>query len=231
MIEELRIGAPVYTSDGERAGSLERIVLSGEQPEEVGERRVTSLVVDPGFHDLGELLSPGSVEKPRARTVPIDLAASVHEDGIGLSCDRATFEALPLFERREYVATPIEPDGRRFRWGDIINYAAAAFGLGAAPYLSDREATTFNEAAGSAELPARASVWRVEPHEEIGKIERTLVDSATDRVTGFVLRLERMDDALVTLPVDAITSIEDAVAHVALTDEQLDALEPYEDEE
>jgi len=228
MIEQLRIGSPVYTSDGERAGSLERIVLSGEQPGEDGERRVTSLVVDPGFRDLGELLSPGSVEKPRARTVPIDLAVSVQDDGVRLSCDMATFEALPLFERREYAAAPVETGGRRFRWGDIINYAAAAFGLGAAPYMPNTDATEFNEAEGSASLPARAPVWRIEPHEEIGQIERTLVDSATDRVTGFVLRLERMDDALVKLPEDAITSIEDGVAHVNLTDDELDQLEPYE---
>lgn len=230
MIETLRIGAPVYTSAGERAGSLERIVVSSADPEEHGERRVTSLVVDPGFHDLGELLSPGSVEKPRARTVPIDLVTSVDEDGVRLSCTAEAFEALPLFERREYVAAPVEPTGRRFRWGDIINYTAAAFGLGAAPYLSSSEATEFNEAAGSAELPVRAPVWRIDPHEEIGQIERTLVDSETDRVTGFILRLERMDDALVTLPVEAITSIEDGVAHVALTDTELDQLKPYEED-
>ena len=227
MIEKLRIGASVYTSDGERAGSLERIVLSGEQAGEGGERRVASLVVDPGFHDLGDLLSPGSVEKPRARTVPIELAVSIEEDDVRLSCDAAAFEALPLFERKEYVASPVEPDGRRFRWGDIINYTAAAFGLGAAPYMPDTDATAFNEAAGSAELPARAPVWRLKPHEEIGQIERTLVDSETDRVTGFVLRRERMDEALVMLPVEAIASIEDGVAHVTMTDDELDQLEPY----
>lgn len=229
MIEKLRIGAPVYTNDGARAGTLERIVLSNDPAGADSERRVASLVVDPGFRDLGELLSPGSVEKPRARTVPIALATSIEEDAVRLSCDAQTFTALPLFERHEYVAGPVEPDGQRFRWGDIINYAAAAFGLGAAPYLSDSEATTFNESAGSASLPARAPVWRSEPHEEIGQIERTLVDSDSDRVTGFVLRRERMDEALVTLPVEAITSIEDGVAHVSLTDAELDQLQPYEE--
>ncbi len=230
MIEKLRIGAPVYTRYDERAGSLERIVVSSTDIQENGERRVTSLVVDPGFRDLSELLSPGSVEKPRARTVPIELVTSIDEDGVRLSCTGDAFEALPLFERREYVPAPIEPEGRRFRWGDIINYAAAAFGLGAAPYLPSTEGTAFNKAADSAALPASAPVWRIEPHEEIGRIERTLVDSETDRVTGFVLRLDRMDDALVTLPVEAITSIEDGVAHVALTDAELDQLKPYMEE-
>jgi hypothetical protein len=229
MIEKLRIGAPVYTSDGARAGALERIVLSSDPAGAPGERHVASLVVDPGFRDLGELLSPGSVEKPRARTAPIALAISVEEDAIRLSCDAKAFTTLPFFERHAFIADPVEPEGRRFRWGDIINYAAAAFGLGAAPYQPETEATTLDEAAGSASLSARAPVWRAEPHEEIGQIERTLVDSATERVTGFVLRRERLDEALVTLPVEAITSIEDGVAHVSLTDTELDQLEPYAD--
>jgi hypothetical protein len=229
MIENLRIGAPVYTSYGARAGVLERIVVSSADPQGRGERRVTSLVVDPGFRDLSELLSPGSVEKPRARTVPVELVTSADEEGVRLSCNAEEFEALPLFERREYVAAPVEQEGRRFRWGDIINYAAAAFGLGSAPYMPSTEATAFNEAAGSAALPARASVWREKPHEEIGHIERTLVDSETDRVVGFALRLKRQDEMQVLLPVEAITSIEDGVAHVSLTDEELDQLASFED--
>lgn len=229
MIENLRIGAPVYTSDGKRAGALERIVVANIETPTGAELQVTGLVVDPGFRDLGDLLSPGSVERSRARATPIALVARVSRDEVQLSADAKGFEALPLFERREYIAASDEATARRFRWGDIINYAAAAFGLGSAPYLPETEATTFNEAEGSASLPARAPVWREEPHELIGQIERTLVDSASDRVTGFVLRRERVDEALVVLPVAAITSIEDGLAHVALTDAELDNLETYEE--
>lgn len=230
MIEKLRIGAPVYTSDSKRAGALERIVVTNVTAAggEI-ERHVTSLVVDPGFRDLGDLLSPGSVERSRARTVPIELAGAVDNDAIHLTCDAKALAALPLFERHEYFAAPQEGSGRRFRWGDIINYAASAFGLGAAPYMPDTEATTFDEAAGSASLPARAPVWRDDPHEEIGQIERTLVDSETERVTGFVLRRARADEELVTLPAETITGIEDGLAHVALSDAELDSLEPYEE--
>ncbi|HEX9035825.1 MAG TPA: PRC-barrel domain-containing protein [Ktedonobacterales bacterium] len=229
MIEQLRIGAPVYTSDGKRVGSLERIIVANAETEHGSERRVTGLVVDPGFRDLGDLLSPGSVERSRARSVPIEQAASVSEDEIRLSGDAKAFVALPLFERREYIAAGGEPTHRRFRWDDIINYAAATFGLGAAPYMPDSQATAFDEAAGSASLPARAPVWREDPHEEIGQIERTLVESGSERVTGFVLRRERVDTPLVVLPVEAITSIEDGLAHVALTDTELDNLQPYEE--
>lgn len=230
MIENLRIGAPVYTSDSKRAGALERIVVANLTTAngEV-ERHVTSLVVDPGFRDLGDLLSPGSVERPRARTVPIELAGLVDKDAIHLTCDAKALAALPLFERHEYLAASGESAGRRFRWGDIINYAAAAFGLGAAPYVPDTDATTFDEAVGSASLSARSPVWRDDPHEEIGQIERTLVDTETERVTGFVMRRARADEELVTLPVEALTGIEDGLAHVALSDTELDTLKPYEE--
>lgn len=228
MIENLRIGAPVSTSDGKRAGSLERIVVASVETPNGAELQVTGLVIDPGFRDLGDLLSPGSVERSRARMAPIALVARVSHDDVRLSADAQAFDALPLFERREYIAASDEASARRFRWGDLINYTAAAFGLGSAPYMPDTEATAFNEAAGSAALPARAPVWRETPHELIGHIERALVDSASDRVTGFVLRRERFDEALVTLPVAAITTIEDGLAHVALTDVELDNLQPYE---
>jgi hypothetical protein len=226
MIESLRIGAPVYAAYGKRLGTLERIVVASEAG---AEPRVVSLVVDPGFHGLGELLSPGALEKPRARTVPIEQMSSVDEDAIHLTTDEATFHALPLFERQEYVAAPTDQAGTRFRWGDLINYAAATFGLGAAPYTPSTETTVYNESAGSAELAERAPVWRSEPHELIGYIERALVEADTERVTGFIMRRARIDEEIVTLPASAITSIKDGVAHVALTDQALDHLEPYND--
>ena len=52
MIEQLRIGAHVFSSDGKQVGSLSRNVVSG------ADLMVTELVVDPGPH-LSELLEPG----------------------------------------------------------------------------------------------------------------------------------------------------------------------------
>jgi hypothetical protein len=57
-----------------------------------------------------------------------------------------------------------------------------------------------------------------------------LADSTTQRVTGLVIRRKSIDDRLVIVPVSAITTVEDGVAHVELTDEELDHLPLYEDD-
>lgn len=221
MIEQLRIGAHVFSSDGKQVGLLSRIVVSG------AELTVTELVVDPGPH-LSELLEPGGMDKSRDRAVPVSLVREVSDSGIALTCDPVAFAGLPLFERRQYVEAPVEVGHSRFRVGEVLNYLASAFGLGAAPYIPDNEEITLDLAPGSDALPEDAPVWRNSPREEIGVVERTLADSTTQRVTGLVIRRKSIDDRLVIVPVSAITTVEDGVAHVELTDEELDRLPLYE---
>lgn len=220
MIERLRIGAHVTSSDGKQVGDLSRIVVTS------GEPTVTHLVVDPGAN-LGDLLEPGNLDRPRERLVPVALARSVSESDIALDCDAGAFAKLPLFERHEYVDAPNSPTGSRFRLGELVNYLASAFGLGAAPYIPDTEGIAFNIAADASVIPDNAPVWRVEPHEEVGEVERTLADSATQRVTGVVIRRAVGDDQLVVVPIAAIANFEDGVVHVRLTDQELDHLAPY----
>ncbi len=224
MIEQLRIGARVFSSDGKQIGTLSRIVVTGT------DLVVTGLVVDPGAN-LGDLLEAGGMDKPRDRTAPVALAREVNENGVILTCDTAEFLKLPLFERHQYVDAPVEPGARRFRVGELVNYLASAFGLGAAPYIPDTEEITLDLAPGSAAIPANAPVWRVTPHEEIGVVERTLADAASQRVTGLVIRRKALGDRLVVVPVAAIASVEDGVAHVELTDEALDQLPLYHDDD
>jgi hypothetical protein len=186
---------------------------------------VTSLVVDPDAH-LSESLA--NIENSRDRTVPVALTREVSESGVTLTCDAATFARLPLFEHHQYVDAPVEAGASRFRVGELVNYLASAFGLGAAPYVPENDEITFDLAPDSAAIPANAPVWRNTPHEEIGAVERTLADATTQRITGLVVRRNSIDDHLVIVPADAIASIEDGVAHVELTDEELDHLPPYE---
>jgi sporulation protein YlmC with PRC-barrel domain len=223
MIEQLRIGAHVFSSDGTQVGSLSRIVVSG------AELTVTELVVDPGPH-LSELLEPGGMDKSRDRAVPVSLVREVSDSGIALTCDPVAFGGLPLFERRLYVEAPVEAGHSRFRVGEVLNFLASAFGLGAAPYIPDNEEISLDLAPGSDALPEDAPVWRNSPREEIGVVERTLADFTTQRVTGLVIRRKSIDDRLVIVPVSAITTVEDGVAHVELTDEELDHLQIYEDD-
>lgn len=223
MIERLRIGAHVFDRNHKQVGTLSRIVVTGQ------DLIVSGLVVDPGAH-LGNLLAPGSLDKLRDRSVPID-QAQIHADGsIALTCDAATFAALPLFERHHYEDMPVEPGHSRFRVGELVNYLASTFGLGAAPYSPDNEEITFDMSADSAAIPAHAIVWRVDTKEKIGEVERTLADAETQRVIGLVIRRDS-DDALVIAPAECIVSFDDNIAHVSLSDEEYDSLPPYTENE
>jgi hypothetical protein len=146
-----------------------------------------------------------------------------------LSCDEASFHTLPLFEHEQAIPVPAdEPVARpsRFRLGELIRYISSAAGLGGAPYLPP-EAVTFSEPTGDAEIADGTAVWRREPHEEVGEVERVLLDDATGRIAAVVMRRTGLRGQRVLLPAASIADIEDGVVHVTLTDADLDALESY----
>lgn len=224
MIEQLRIGAHVFASDGKQVGSLSRIVVTDK------DLVVTGLVVDPGAH-LNDVLVPGGLDKLRDRSVPIALAHVDKDGSVHLSIDALTFVQLPLFERYQYEDMPIEPGHSRFRIGELVNYLASTFGLGGAPYRPENEAITLDLSPDSSAIPEHAPVWRTDPHEEIGEVERTLADADSQQVTALVVRRNTFDTPLVIVPAEAIVSVEDGVAHVDLTDQELDTLQLYSSDE
>src|SRR5262249_17297522 len=223
MLEELHIGVAVTGSDGRRLGTLQRIVVERDN------YQVSHLVVDPGLLESGNLLAPGGWERPRARILPVSLVVEAASQHLVLSCDEAAFRLLPLFEQEAYVeASP--PSGGGFRLGELVNYIASVAGVGAAPYEPSTEEITFNEPAGSAEIAEGTPVWRREPHDEIGTVERLLVDEHSGRLSALVVRRKGFGHHAVLLPLAAITELADGIVHVALSNEELDTLEPYQPE-
>lgn len=225
MLEDLHIGASVIGSDGSHLGELTRIVIERDNG------AATHIVVDPGLVESGNLLAPGGWEKPRERVVPLSLLTNISDDQVTLSCDELAFQAQPLFEQQYYAEyDQLESLPPRFRLGDVINYIASAAGLGAAPYEGPR-VIQYNEPIGAAEITEGTPVWRREPHEEIGEVERVLVDAQTQRVTALVVHGSGiLGHRTVMLPLNAIAALEDEVVHVTLSDAELDALAPYQPE-
>jgi sporulation protein YlmC with PRC-barrel domain len=228
MLEDLSIGAPVISSDGHQIGALERIVVERD------ERRVTHVVIDPGLLESGNLLSPGGWEKPRARIVPISAVQNVSDDRIHLVLDQRAFAEEPLFEQEYYANADLqtgevqaEGDKPRFRLGELIHYIATAAGLGAAPYEPTTE-IAFRESTESAEIAAGTPVWRRTPHEEIGVVERVLVDAETSRITAFVLRRKGRGGKVIQVPIEAVSDVQDGVVHVTLSEADLAKLRPYQ---
>lgn len=224
MIQDLRIGAPVAASDGKYVGRLARVVVDGTSD------RVLSLVVDPGLIESGNLLAPGGWERPRERVIPIDQVADARPERVTLRLAESDFANLPLFEHEQYVAADPAGDSlahnATLQASAVLNEAASVFGFGGAPVLPASE-ITHEEPTTAGAIAAGSQVWRLEPHERIGEVERVLVDEATQRVTGFVVRHGLLRH-LVVLPIDVVTGVEDDVVHVRIGDEELKALAPFE---
>lgn len=224
MLEDLHIGAHVIGRDERRLGTLTRIVI------ERGDGRVSHLVVDPGLAESGNLLAPGGWEKPRERVVPIELVASVSPDALHLTCDEPSFLSQALFEQKHFADVEPEPEPEerahwwsRFQVGQLVNYIASGWGLGAAPYVPP-ETITYNMGPSAAEIETGTPVWRREPHERLGTVRDIILDQQTQRVAGYVVERHAR---LVTLPASAVSAIEDDEIYTSLTDAEVDALKPY----
>jgi len=231
MLEDLHIGAPVTSSDNRQLGTLERIVV------ERAAERVTHIVVDPGLLESGNLLAPGGWEKPRARLIPVSDIVKATRDSLELSIDQETFATAPLFERELFVDADPQtgeiqaPEEKpRFRLGELLHYISTAAGLGAAPYEPTTE-IQFQESAGSAEIAEGTPVWRQTPHQEIGVVERVLVDAETQHIRAFVLRRKGFGTHLIQLPIESVANVQDGVVHVTMSDSDLAKLAPFESDE
>jgi uncharacterized protein YrrD len=228
MLQDLHIGAPVLARDGRTLGELARVVVDpGHQ--------VTHLVVDPGLVESGNLLEAGGWEKPRERVLPVALVEHVGPERIQLSLDEAEFQAQPLFERREYHALDVtdaadQPDQAhwwsRFRLGELVDYVASGFGLGAAPYIAPAD-ITYNESPGSMAIGEGTPVWRQEPHEHLGEVERVLTSGDSATITALVLRRQGIRGEHVVLPIAAVVDLSGDTVHVRLSDQELASLRPY----
>src|SRR5579859_464872 len=230
MLEDLHIGVVVRGSEGEHLGVLTRVVI------ESASEQVTHLIVEPGLAESGNLLRPGGWDTPRERVVPMELVEVASKDEVRLTCDENAFQQLPLFERRQYVdvdgaaATGVQGQWQsRFQFGQLLNFIAAGWGLGAAPYIAPEE-TVQNEAAGSVAIEEGSQVWRLQPHEEVGTVERVFVDAATRRVSTLVVRRTGLLRQRVLLPIDQVHTVDEGVVHVTLTPAEVDALTPYAEE-
>jgi sporulation protein YlmC with PRC-barrel domain len=231
MLEDLYIGTTVVGNDGQQLGTLQRIVI------ERGNRKVTHIVVDPGLLESGNLLAPGGWEKPRGRLIPVANIVQVGKESLDLSIDQAGFDQAPLFEH-EYYANADTQTGEgqapgekpHFRLGELLHYISTAAGIGAAPYEPTTE-IQFQETGNSAEIAAGTPVWRRTPHQELGVVERVLVDADTQQISAFVLHRKGFGGRLVQLPVEAVFDVQDGIVHVDLSDADLAKLEVYRAEE
>lgn len=176
---QFKQGTRVYTSDGQDAGSIDRVVLNSNTKE------VTHIVVRKGF-----LFTEDKI-------VPLNLIASADDVRVVLQRDAGKLDDLPPFEETHYVPldetevnTTAYPTGMAspLYWyppmGGWMGYAGYRYGYSyPPPYPTETEQ---NIPEGTVALKEGAEVVSAD-NQHVGTLKRIFTESQDNRATHFLL--------------------------------------------
>lgn len=212
-IEDLRLHAGVVSSDGHKLGSLSRFVINKES------LKLTHIVVDTGLLRSGEPLWKGGWGLNHDRLLPIGVLRHADNDEISITMTVDEFAELSIDYIEEYFAdTPDLAPGPDA--GDIVRIAQSIPGE-PGPYIMQQVTAIGPDLA---DIAADSPVWRLDPHQKIGEVERVLFDADTGVMSGLVVRRGFIFSKDVVLPPECIVEVVAEIVRVQLDDAQLDAL-------
>ena len=219
LIDNLRHGAPVFTSEGRQVGDLHAVVVDPRDNE------VTHIVVNTGPH----FPEPG-FGVPDLVEVPIDQMEGAEESGVYLQVNREAFRAMPEYADRDYLPSAEsekgepEPGGpARFVWNLGVAMVASLASIGGVAVPREK----FRKARFERHILNDAPVWRTDPEKHIGDVERVLVDEDSDEIRALVIKRGVVFPHDVILPIERVTEILDGVVHVDVSDAELDTLQEF----
>jgi len=188
----------IYTPDGDKVGSIERVVLDPKTKE------VSHVVVEKGFLF------------PEEKVVPIDLLRPTADNGLILRQGPYTFDDLPNFIEQEYVPADVEtastaestakemqpvywypPVGIGW-WQGIAYRTAAESGF--------KRVTEFNIPKGTVALKEGARVLSSDD-EHVGDVEEVLTEPEADRASHLVVSRGLLHKTKKLLPTSWISTI------------------------
>lgn len=214
---QFKEGAKVFTSDGERVGTIDRVVLEPDTKE------VTHLVVKKGFVFTED------------KVVPMSLVGPATEDRVTLRQDAGDLEELPAFKETHYVELdgeygPASGSPRLVRplywypplgaWWTTGAYAA----YGRPQYVARTEE---NIPQGTVALEEGARVISRDG-QHVGDIERVFTDPLEDRAThlliseGLILREKKL------IPTRWMTHVLEDEVHLSVDSELVESLPEYQ---
>jgi len=217
MLDNLRHGADVLSTDGHEVGRLHTVLLDGR------DETVTRIVVNAGPY----FPAPG-FGSPDLIAVPVAFVADAQDDRVVLAVTREKFREMPPYADYSPPPPPPEPSDKERRGViDVAIALAQSFAsIGGVPV--HREA--FRRAEFERHLFNDAPVWRNNPHEQIGEVEHVLVDEQDEEIEAIVVRRGEVLGDKVILPIDYVSEVFGGIVRVDITDEEIEALEEYEED-
>ncbi|MEZ4769278.1 MAG: PRC-barrel domain-containing protein [Caldilineales bacterium] len=220
---QFKPGTHVWTSDGEDAGTVDRVIIRPDTKE------VTHIVVRKGF-----LFSEDKV-------VPMSLVGPATADKVTLREDEEDLEKLPDFEESYYVPAeegiPQTPSAKTqvrslylyppvgIQWGrSVYNPYGASKESGPPHYILQRER---NIPAGTIPLRQGARVIGSDG-EHIGDIERVFTDAITDRATHLLISEGLILKSRKLIPTIWLGRVFEDEVHLLVTSKYVDSLPDYE---
>jgi uncharacterized protein YrrD len=209
-------GADVFTSQGEKLGTLRRVIIDPET------KAVTHVVVEKGF-----LFSTD-------RVIPVDRLDTDQEKRLVLGNAEEDFEKFPIFEESHYVVLdendhPVtEVEGAYwYPPASLAWWRTGAAYLGYNPPMPNYVLrTNQNIPEGTVALEEGARVISQEGN-HIGNVEQVIVDPEDNRATHFVINEGLLFTNKKLVPVMWIDRIEENEVRLAVTSGLLERLPEY----
>jgi sporulation protein YlmC with PRC-barrel domain len=217
QLEDLRLGADVVSEDGHKVGTLSRFVINTDN------QKLTHIVIDTGVLRRGEPLWKGGWGISHDRIVPIGCLKDAGDRAVHITMRGEDFLRLSRdFEQEYFEELPDVVEG----WPDLSDVRRLAASLPGEPgpyMMRERNVLKPHEA----DIPDDAPVWRMNPHEKIGEVDRVLFDEDTRRMQALVVRRGHFFSKDVLLPAEHLLEVIAGVVRVELDDAQLRELVEY----
>jgi len=208
---QFKRGADVFTADGRKVGSIDRVVIDPRT------REVSHIVIRKGF-----LFAEDKV-------VPIDLIAKTTEDRIVLRSDVGDLDALPQFEETHYIplydsGTPSTADVPLY-WYPPVGVLGYPGYVPPVPFYVEETERHIPE--NTVPLKEGSKVISSDG-KHVGNVERIFADSQTGRVTHFVISQGLILKEKKLIPATWISSVLEDAVYLTVDTHQLDALPEYQ---
>ncbi len=220
-IEDLRLHASVVSSDGHKLGSLSRFVINKEN------LRLTHIVVDTGLLRSGQALWKGGWGLNHDRLLPVGVVRHAGSDDISITMSADEFAELSIDYIEEYFTNTPDMEKGRPDAGDLVRIAQSIPGE-PGPYIMQQVTAIGPDLA---DIAADSPVWRLDPHQKVGEVERVLFDTESGSMSGLVIRRGFIFSKDVVLPPEYIVEVVAEIVRVQLDDAQLDALPEHHAED
>lgn len=192
-LEDLRAGASVVSRDGEKLGTLSRVVVNKDT------LALTHLVVDTGGWGI-----------THDRVVPLGVLRDANSDEVQLSMSAEEFRDFTApYDTVVFQPIPDVEPGKLDR-SDLSRFAASIPGEPGPFIMRDVLAKAPDEVNIAKDSP----VWRLNPHEKIGEVERVIFDGELRKITALVIRRGFLFTRDVVLPVRYVTEVVEAVGGI-----------------